>query len=100
MLLHTTTSTTTLTALVAAVPYAFPNSAMTTSHATNSKFLYPSAHPNTMPFPTAALKPRSTDSICAKPGYLVCSMDGRRIGLCRFAGYESVQWMDVGEGEG
>lgn len=67
--------------------------------------LTPTAYPHTnstarsTPTPPMHLKPRSTDSICSKPGKLLCSMDGRKVGVCGFAGDEDLQWMAVGEGK-
>lgn len=107
-----------LATLASAAPYAFPNSTAlypfpngtaTAPNTASSGFvastgvasLTPTAYPNTALINSTAtmmLRPRSTDSICAKPGNLICSMNGKQAGICGFTGDESLQWMDVGEG--
>lgn len=96
-----------LAVLASAAPYTFPNATVTTTSAAPSGFvasLRPTAYPltasikTTVPAPiTMTLKPHSTRSICPKPGNLICSMDGKKVGICGFAGL--VEWMGVGEGK-
>lgn len=88
----------------AAAPYSFPNGTYTAPYpsgmvgSTGVASLTPTAYPNTIASNTVmALRPRSTASICPEPGHLVCSMDGRKVGVCGFTGDEDLQWMKLGD---
>lgn len=87
----------TFTAFASAVPYAFPNGTMTTHPCTHSGMasLITPTEPSSQ---TIILHPRSTDSICSSPGRLICSMDGKQVGVCGFTGDGDLQWKPVPRG--
>lgn len=82
-----------LATLATAAPYTYPNATSTTRpHCSRPTAASP---PPNLPLNTR--RPRSTDSECAQPGTLSCSLDGFEVGICGFDG--EVRWVDVEVGK-